>query len=218
MLDLLFLVHNRKEFTRKAFGQLLYATDWTLVDRLIIYDDDSTDGVSEEIEHLAPVGAEIRRGLFGGPVAVMKHYLENEPAEMFAKIDSDSVVPDRWLNDCLCVMGDCPELDLLGIEAVHEIGKPVSYKQADYIGGIGLMRSRCFTSMPEPNGRFGFTSWQDKNPDVRKGWLFPSLPVVLLDRVPVDPWKSLSESYECNGWQRPWPKYAPDDPRWTWIL
>lgn len=88
-----------------------------------------------------------------------------------------------------------------------------------HIGGIGLMRGRAFEGqrMPKPNGRFGFTIWQKHHPAVVKAWLRPSLPVFLLDRMPMEPWRSLSVEYVANGWQRQWDAYTEADrPLWNW--
>lgn len=53
-----------------------------------------------------------------------------------------------------------------------------------------------------PSGRSGFSEWQHTYQPVR-GWIRPDLPVALLDRVPLEPWLSLSQEYIANGWQRP---------------
>lgn len=94
---------------------------------------------------------------------------------------------------------------------------------ARHIGGVGLMRIKAFTwRRPVPlalgkNGRAGFTIWQHRH-NVRAAWVTPDLPVVQLDRIPDEPWASLSAHYVEQGWARSWEPYT-DDMRawWEWI-
>ena len=73
------------------------------------------------------------------------------------------------------------------------------------------MRRQAFFDaryLPIPRGRYGFTEWQHECKPTR-GWITPDLPVVLLDRLPFDPWLGLAEMYVEKGWQRDWPKSVP---------
>lgn len=216
-VDILYLAFNRLEFTIASLNQMLRATDPDPVNQLVIYDDGSTDGTQDLVAGFLDI-ATIRYTRNGSPVGVMNDYLSrDDETEYFAKIDSDVMLPHGWLDECISVMDAHPELDLLGIEAVGRVGDgPRTYKRAEHVGGIGLFRRRAFKTLPEPQGRFGFTAWQAR-PEVVTGWIQPSLNVVLLDRVPVDPWLSLSNEYEAKGWQRPWPKYSVNDPSWKWV-
>jgi hypothetical protein len=218
MIDLIYLTRNRLEFTRKSLETLLVNTKWTLIRNMWIYDDGSTDGTLEFVEGVTlPVSGGVVRTECDSPVAIMNEFLTTKsPAPMFAKIDNDTMVPPGWLETCIGLMDGT---DLLGIESMHETGP--GHRRAipaQYIGGIGLMRTAAFRhSIPEPQGRFGFTAWQDRSPDVRKAWISPSLPVCLLDRVPFDPWKSLSADYVSKGWQRPWELYENSKSAlWEW--
>jgi glycosyltransferase involved in cell wall biosynthesis len=221
--ELLYLAFNRLEFTRKSFSTMLANTDWSLIDRLVIYDDGSTDGtreyLREQLAH-APIKAALYQSQNLGPVGIMNTYLQlTEDDGLFIKIDNDVMLPPNWLPECLDVMRD-PTIDLLGIEAVHTIGQgPRGFRHAEYIGGIGLMRHRAFRcSLPTPQGRFGFTAWQDGQKQVKKAWLDPALPVCLLNLVPFDPWRSLSLEYIRKGWQRDWPSFLPETETkfWEW--
>lgn len=224
MINLLYLTFNRLEFTKASLAALIANTDWNKVSRLMIYDDESTDGTAEYLRSAQyPITPEFRFGHYGSPVSVMNDYLcSRSPMErqIFGKIDSDTMVPPGWLNECLTVMHHCPGLDLLGIEAMNPVASSVparGYIQANYIGGIGLMRSASFVTLPRPNGRFGFTDWQEKNPHVVKGWINPSLPVFLLDRLPREPWQTLSKQYIERNWQRHWGQYEEKNKdQWSW--
>jgi GT2 family glycosyltransferase len=44
VIDLIFLSHNRREFTEACLQNLIRNTNWDRVNRLILYDDNSTDG------------------------------------------------------------------------------------------------------------------------------------------------------------------------------
>jgi hypothetical protein len=225
-MEIFFLAHNRREMTEASLEALRHNTDWKLVEALVLYDDRSTDGAAELLARMAPLfpcPTRVKHVDMGGPVAAMNDYITERCPELFAKIDNDVVVPRGWLRDCLAVMDRYPWVDLLGIEAMRPVKAspcPRNVEEAGFIGGIGLMRGRAFQySLPRPGGRFGFTAWQESgNTKARKGWLNPALPVFLLDRLPFEPWVSLSREYVAKGWQREWPKYDPvqDAAKWEW--
>jgi glycosyltransferase involved in cell wall biosynthesis len=228
MIDLLYLSHNRLEFTKASLNTLEDNTDWNLVGQLIICDDNSTDGTAEYLgkwiddREEMPIVPHFQA--FCHPVNAMRTYLlEHSLHSIFAKIDSDTMVPPGWLNTCLKVMDRHTELDLLGIEAFNPInanGVERDYTEARFIGGIGLMRTRAFqnSGLPEAAGRYhGFTEWQERRPWIRKGWLNPSLPVFLLDRLPFEPWRSLSREYVEKFGQRDWGPYDENSKElWSW--
>lgn len=187
-------------------------------------------------------------GKFGGPVSVMAEFLrEKSDLDLFCKLDSDVIVPPGWLDSCLAVMEQNPMIDLLGIEPWHSRtpspwsngvrsdldqdkhltawtqGK-LGAAKCDSIGGIGLMRRKAWEGRSSmvvhgPNGVGGFTDWQVQNRDVVKGWICPPLKLFLLDRLPMEPWKSLSAGYEAKNWQRPWTRYSVESTElWSWWL
>jgi glycosyltransferase involved in cell wall biosynthesis len=221
MIEIFYLAYNRKEFTKASMQAMLANTDWNQVGKLVIYDDGSTDGTKEYLDSLDyPVETEIRGRRLGGPVAIMNDFIPGTRNELFCKVDSDTMLPPFWLQECLKVMEASQELDLLGIEAFNPVAAGETargYNPARWIGGIGLMRKRCFITYPKPNGRFGFTQWQRESKAI-KGWINPSLPVFLLDRMPTDPWLSLSQEYVAKGWQREWPLYQMEqETLWEWL-
>ncbi|HXI88458.1 MAG TPA: hypothetical protein VNH18_14700 [Bryobacteraceae bacterium] len=225
MIDILFLAHGRVEFTVASLKALNAHTDWNRA-RLIY----AAVGSGYPMEQ--------------GPVAVMNHFLSQEGDATFAKIDNDVIVPPGWLEQCLSVMDAHPELDLLGIEppasrtrapwkavvppapelngrhVINGNGK-LGYAPCEAIGGVGLMRRRAFESkaMPPVGLYGGFTAWQYAHSEVRKGWIVPPLNLFLLDRLPVEPWASLSRQYVDAGQQRHWTRYDPKDSAlWEWWL
>lgn len=225
MIDILFLAHNRLEYTRESLKTLIRNTDWDIVRKFVIYDDASTDGTREFLASMQCPKREFRAGAFGGPVDVMNDYLSRDYfAGMVAKVDNDTMVPPGWLGQ-LC-KGMAFELDLLGMEAFNPVdARPVArgYTPANFIGGIGLMRHRAFQySVPRPGGRFGFTAWQEharkeNDEKVKAGWLNPSIPVFLLDHLPMEPWRSLGAEYVRRKWQREWPPYHKEQASlWSW--
>jgi hypothetical protein len=224
MIDLLYLTHNRFEMTKASMAALIKNTNWAVVDRLLLYDDASDDETREYLTGIGfPVKVEHRFGSFGSPVAVMVDYLtglDQQELRTFAKIDNDTMVPAGWLNECIQVFAKHPELDLLGIEAFNPVvpgDYNRSFTDARFIGGIGLMRNEAFITLPRPRGRFGFTAWQEKTARVRAGWINPSIPVFLLDRIPREPWRSLSLEYIAKGWQRDWGPYDEKSKNlWSW--
>lgn len=228
-IDVVYVAWNRLEFTRYSFGLLLANTDWGLVDRLVVYDDGSTDGTREwldkAVRSCGVPGARVVYLGHGSPVAVMNDYLDSSIADAFAKVDNDIAVPPGWLGTMVNVLDENPRLDLLGMEAGRTgiPGPPPVWhavEPASHIGGIGLMRTSAFLDRPamRARGRFGFTEFQDVQ-GLRCGWISPDLLVPQLDRVPVEPFASLSREYIKNGWQRRWP--AMDDrfsrPYYEWL-
>lgn len=235
--DILFVSWNRRAFTELALRCLIENTDWGYADRLVIYDNGSDDGAREAIDAAivhVPVPVELVSHAWHSPVEVMSRYLHELGADVdtFAKIDNDVAVPPGWLRSMLSVY-DRDNVSLLGMEAgmTQVAGRDgddawngvYRFEPSTHIGGIGLMRRSAFDAGNWPlkahGQRNGFTEWQHQNRP-RRGWITPDLPVVLLDRLPIDPWRSLSARYEELGWQRPWPKWDPVWMRWAyeWLL
>jgi hypothetical protein len=224
MIEILFLASNRLEFTRESLRWLFANTEWQHVSKLVVYDDNSVDGTREYLRSVigyTPCPMDLVEGVWGGPVAIMNDYIgRGNTSQWFAKIDNDTVVPRGWLGECLRTLDRYP-VDLLGIEAIRpgvELSADRKVDWASHIGGIGMMRRSVFLDrpLPEPDGRFGFTAWQEKHDAIRKAWMQPSLPVILLDHVPFAPWSYLSLKYEAEGWQRHWSHYGPDSELMEW--
>ena len=79
------------------------------------------------------------------------------------------------------------------------------------------MRTSAFQSFPDAQGRWGFTGWQDSHDEIKKGWIDPSIPFFLLDKIPFDPWRKLSLEYISQEWQRPWDLYDQSQSKqWEW--
>lgn len=222
-LDVLYLCHGRLEFTKATLPRLLETTDWSLVDELVVYNDATPEDDRATTAFVMAMLAEAGVGTFrqtnlGSPVAVMNHYLQRATAEMFAKIDNDIIVDDAWLSALLSVMSEWPQLQLLGMEpgmsGLRAIDDPLAtqlygYTDCSHIGGVGLMRRQVFKMYGRPvaNGRFGFTEWQHQF-QPQRGWIAPDLRTFALDRVPVEPWVSLTARYKrTEGLQRDWPLY-----------
>lgn len=224
MTEILYLAWNRLEFTRKSFETMIANTDWTKIDRLVVYDDGSTDGTREYLEaevKNSPVAGEMlfTRGI--GPVGIMVDHIGRSRQDgVFIKLDNDVMLPPGWLAEGLGILRQQPSIDLLGIEAIRPLGPgPRRFFEAEHIGGIGFMRRRAFDRcVPTAAGRFGFTKWQTAHDDIRKGWIDPSIPVCLLNLIPFEPWISLSREYIRKGLQRDWPGPYSEECRalWEW--
>ena len=228
-LDILFVAWNRRAFSEFSWTMLMQNTDWSLVSRLYVHDDGSEDGtydwLRQQVKRHSPVPAEFfQSDRLQSPPAVMNRMVQWTEAEWFAKIDNDIVVPPGWLEAMLEVVEGDPSVELLGMEAGR--GLPVTpewdgvyrFEPGSHMGGVGLIKTDCLrrrVRLVETQGRYGFTEFQHEYNPVR-GWINPDLPVVSLDRVPFDPWLTLSREYVELGWQRPWGTYHEQADYWSW--
>lgn len=217
--DVLMATWNRLEFVRFSLGMLRRHTNWSMVRRLVIIDDGSTDGTREWLREVtADLGVSCavsyrETNRLGGAPAIMNHYMAeySTGAQRVAKIDSDIAMPPRWLEDAALIMDGNPNLELLGLAAgwTGQEGVDPTYKPTLHIGGVGLLRVDSFSDRKPlyAKGVHGFTSWQERNA-VLAGWAVPDVQAVQLDLVPIDPWASLARDYVAAGWAREWPPYA----------
>jgi cellulose synthase/poly-beta-1,6-N-acetylglucosamine synthase-like glycosyltransferase len=229
VVDLLYLAKNRLEFTKESFSMLVANTDWSLIGELHVCDDGSVDGTDDYlIEAIGAARGDLpevtlfKQSNFGSPILVFNEFVKNTRSPLVCKLDNDTVVPPRFLNACVDVLDTSPELQCLGIEAFHEVDlnphAQRGYEPCRYTGGIGVFRREPFKiSLPKANEiYYGFGDWQ-QNVGVTCGWIRPSLSVFLLDRIPFEPWATLSHQYEMENWQRFWPSYGPERrDLWAW--
>jgi len=235
-IDILFLTCNRIEFTRAAFETLIRNTDWDLVTTLHLFDDGSTDGTVEYLRAAAvrvPAKVNMVCGKWRCPLVALLRCVKESTARYIAKIDNDVICPPHWLRIAKRVMDSRSDLDLLGMGyqsqplANHESAFDV--QPAPFIGGVGLFRLGVVRDWYEQKSQA--FRWRDKpereyagidQTQMNVGWLVPSLPMFLLDKMPIEPWKSLSDGYVKAGLQRDWGKYScgqPGDSRvWDWWL
>ena len=228
-LELLFLARNRLEFTREALSALHLNTNWKKVKKLWLYDDGSTDGTREylqtyknELNNFKTVEAELRTTNLGSPILVTNNFITRTKSPLLAKIDNDTILPPGWLDLSLEIMEAQPEVDCLGLEYRGlNGGSPAHAITADHIGGLYVAHRRAFEhgDLPIPSRKyFGWQDYQYKH-NLRRCWIQPSIPVFLLDRVPEEPYASLSRKYEAAGWQRDVPQwdYKPEQSElWKW--
>jgi cellulose synthase/poly-beta-1,6-N-acetylglucosamine synthase-like glycosyltransferase len=218
-VDILYLAKNRQAFTRESFAVLVRNTDWNRVRLLSVYDDGSEDGTAEFLEReCGRLRAEFHRTALGSPIEVTNDFLGHAQAPFVAKIDNDAMVPPGWLDIALNVLESSAALDVLGLEERGLEGGVWTFKPARHVGGLYLARRSIFTPpLPASTGiYFGWQEWCLAR-GVRSGWLVPSMPLFLLDRLPFAPWSILSKHYEDCGWQRPWTRYPRSRALlWAW--
>jgi hypothetical protein len=233
--EVLYLAWNRLEFTRMSFACMKLNMPWNRVSRLIIYDDLSSDGtrefLAEAVQELPVPAVEIRNGGFHSPAATMNDYIALTETEVFLKLDNDICLPpNNWWEPALTTIRAHPEIELFGMEAGmsgdpprldHHLRK-YELVLREHVGGVGFMRTSAFIRRrPIPatlgDGRTGFTIWQHKQrPSV--AWLSPDPMVIQLDKIPEEPWASLTEKYRRKRWNRAWPPYlAAQSDWWSWL-
>jgi cellulose synthase/poly-beta-1,6-N-acetylglucosamine synthase-like glycosyltransferase len=220
-VDLLFLAKNRLAFTVESFRALRRNTNWERVNQLVLYDDGSTDGTLGFLERRArATGAELRQTSLGSAIRVCNDFVRRSTADLVVKIDNDAMMPPGWLDTCLGIFERHPELQLLGLEERGIAGEvPYTYQPSDWVGGLFVARRSIFAGADLPQSSRVYYGWQTWHSGrFHSGWIKPSLPVFLLDRVPFAPWSELTREYEAKGWQRPWKRYtAADAHLWAWV-
>ncbi len=234
MIDVLYVSYNRRVYVEHTSQALFDNTDWSLVNRLYICDDASTDGTAEYLREWLPRLDE--RGInrrfistFGGPVAAMNLYLDEaqdgENSDRFAKIDSDFVVCPGWLPELLHQMTIHSGIDAFGLQPRHgpAAGIPCLHRtveEARFIGGIGAIRHRAFElCRPRPSGEHGYQGWTQFQTahNFKKAWITPDLPCFCLDLLPFEPWISQAAEYVEQGVMRAWPAYdGMGGSYWDW--
>ena len=230
-VDLMMAVHDRVDFTRETLRCLDENTDWALVDKFTIFDVASKDVTHDMLAVCRYPAQVVRFDTRRHIVDVQHEQIKRATAPLIIKLDNDTIVPPNWLTEIVGVMDRHPELDGLGFEAVNtSIGVridnmpttlPRSYALTQFLGGLHCFRTRAFAaSMPVASGQhFGLQTWMDQRKDLKLGWIAPSLNVFLLDRLPLEPWATLTRKYVEQGLQRNWEKYSEADAHlWKWWL
>lgn len=236
-VDILFLAKNRREMTRESVGHLVSNTNFRFVNCLTFWDDGSEDGTAELLrdfqELLVPdtcLCIAGRKSNLGSPVEIAYDHAQESSAEFVAKIDNDCMVPPGWLNEAVRVMEADPRIEVLGLEdpvlveddRLKLLNRDPSaargWRYFPWVGGLYLARRTAYDGRPPVSMHdtyWGWADWLEKN-RVCCGWLEPPLPVFVLDRLPFEPWLSLSTEYERRGWQRPWQKYDREKHAYLW--
>lgn len=237
-LEILYLAWNRREFTSHTWAWLMAHTAWDYVSKVVVYDDGSEDGTLEFLRDNAKpfrrkhrtIQVELRESNLRSPAAIMNHFVATCRAEVFVKLDNDIALCGGWLEKMLDVMTRHPEVELLGMEAGMvamqgrdgNIYQTYEVEPCTHIGGVGMMRTSAFIDRPpipfRVGDRIGFTEWQDRY-ELNRGWIIPDLDVPQLDKMPIEPWVSLTAEYIEKGWNREWPKYDEKwmAPYWRWM-
>jgi glycosyltransferase involved in cell wall biosynthesis len=226
-VDLLLSTYNRLSYAVETAHAVLDNTDWKYVRQMTCIDDGSTDGTREMVHaemQRCPVPVKHMDTRHGLPVQVMIDWIRQADAPLLAKCDSDAIYPPHWLELSLGVMDRSPQLEMLGIEAMQELalnGQPRGYAPALWASGLGIYRRPAFERCGLPpliKKYWGLEEWQAHH-GIKAGWISPSMPVFLLDRLPLAPWCDLGKEYIAKGWQRPWQMYKPEQSQlWDWWL
>ena len=232
-IDILFPGCNRLEYTRETLSTLQVNTDWSLVGKLYLYDDQSEDGTREYLEQAAqdiPVDTVFHTDVFNCPLAILVHAIRRSTAPLFAKVDSDTMMPPGWLNVAKGVMDENADLDLLGLafragETGDAATDTFTYTESPFIGGIGLFRRQViYDWYDDPlealkaKPRLQRTLKGIDQSHMKTGWLVPNLPIFFLDHIPFQPWLGYGKRYVEQGWQRKCSKYDPElsEKLWGW--
>jgi hypothetical protein len=215
-ISLLFPAYNRLAYTQQSSAALMANTDWSLVSEFHVYDDGSEldarvwlHGAALSVRIVSDLSVKFHATSFRSPMGVTLDWIKSSTAPFLAKLDNDTIYPPGWLNVALDVMKRNQDLDMLGLECMRQPVPAVQlmgrgYLPASYVSGLFLGRRKVFEKgLPADGGYFGLEEFQQER-KIKAGWILPSLPVFLLDRMPTEPWASLSAEYVRKGWQRSW--------------
>jgi hypothetical protein len=239
-LEIFYTARERFEFTKATFELLIQNTNWDRVERTVIFDDGSSYWpafwLSEKVVELNRSrdypSFELHHTKRHSPPALMNHFVFISAGDVFAKIDNDIAVPPGWLDDMLSVWTSVEyenlQIELLGMEA-GQTGLPgrdgtywdgiYRFQPCSHIGGVGLMSTERFRQLPAipAKGYFGWTEHQQLY-RWNRGWITPDIACPQLDRIPREPWASLTAEYRSKKWCRDWPEYPEiSAPFWEWI-
>lgn len=216
---------NRAEFTRMVLEGLLENTPREHIAELLIIDAQSEDGTADYLKDMVCKLADLNARFIENPerqvVSSMVMAAHLATSDWIAKIDSDTIVPPQWLETCIDLVTRYPELWALGIEPSTDFGPvpPNGYRYARtrYVGGIGLFRKSAWDGLKP--GSHMFSGWPEHQTSMSwvKGWIHPPIKAFLLNRLPFEPFKSISLKYIKRGWQRVCSPYSETQAyRWDW--
>jgi glycosyltransferase involved in cell wall biosynthesis len=195
MIPVLFITHNRLEYSKQALQSLLDAQNCAV----IVIDNASTDGTVEWLKslhrsNLLVIYNEKNTGVSGA----MNQFLGlTELFRWVGKVDNDTVVPEYWADD-LIKQAEKHGLDI--IQAKHHIIKATNQRGwegfiADmqeiseglylhnYVGGSGIVFRRNIIKEPLPKTDWilgGWFDWQLAHPEVKKAF-YEEVEIKLLD-------------------------------------
>lgn len=229
-VGILFLARNRRTFTETSLSALIEYTNPDLVDRILLLDGGSEDGTRQMLFDFAKRGhpdfdIRFRGGTIKVVVESYKHILATSKAPYIVKIDNDLVVCPNWLDISLGIVESNPKIGFLGFIPHDPIGLgPYQPSIVGHIGGVAIYPRHIFrgTVLSGSNTYYGMQPFIKKTciaKNVKAAWIKPGLPMFVLDRLPIEPWKGISKGYTKMSYQRPWKSYKPEDRSlWDWYF
>jgi len=131
----------------------------------------------------------------------------------------ESRTPAPWMRSRVPAPENNPALKKHAFSGINPACPGMCYAACDSIGGIGMFRTRAWQGRApmRPHSTYGgFTDWQENytarvggtRARLHIGWIVPPLKLFLLDRMPMEPWTSLSKRYISENQQREWTNYS----------
>jgi len=174
-ITILFTTFNRLEYTKQSLPVLVKNTEYENI-RLIIIDNNSTDGTQEWLEKNKPDNSWVfYNKKNNGVIGAMNQCLPL-CGGLMAKVDNDTLVPKKWLTTLYTKL---QEHSLFAIGAKHKIMNS-NYKTWDdwmenlkkldndlyltnYVGGSGvLFRTEGIKNIPARGRFFGWGDIQEQ--------------------------------------------------------
>ena len=202
MIAICLPVWNRLSFTKMCIKSFVEYTNRDLVTKVVVYDDNSTDGTSEFCrEYLPDKNIEYRRASFPGAWVGFDDLLqevEQDPANNFiAKVDNDILFTQPWIEPIIEAFQHQEKLGSLRYGHSGSKGQVYSPIRGGNHGGLKVFRTED-TIKIRRGGRCGSTPIS-RNITARGGEM-GIIGVGVYDLNILYP--ALSNKYRAAGWQR----------------
>jgi glycosyltransferase involved in cell wall biosynthesis len=206
MVDIVYLFHNRLEYNKIVFPQLIkeIKANEKIINNVFIYDDISVDGSADFIKDMLDKN-EIKHTLktnnYHSSVKQLQDAVDNSQSKYIMKIDSDILIPDDYIKIMYKII---EKYDYIGFLAAKETGDlpyiadKLKLEKTRNIGGVGIFRKSLFNKKLKPFDRYyGFTKFQWESSG-KKFWVNGMTNTVLDKSIAF----SRVEEYTDLGWSR----------------
>lgn len=165
--DLMMVTYNRINLTQKTLESLLETTKTPF--RLIVIDNNSTDGTQEYINKFSNYKNEYFQDLVtfynkkNMGIAIGRNQgLKRSSSNWLCTIDNDVILPNNWLNDCINILDENKQFAAIGVNFERQQypliklnNYEIQYKEKGNLGTACMVFNKRIHQM------FGFFNYLD---------------------------------------------------------